>query len=293
MNKIKIFTLAVISTLVSCSDNENTPDAYGQFEATEILVSAQVQGSLIKWTVEEGLLYDSGSCLGIIDTTSLYLKKEQLKAQYKSISSKYSNITTQIDVLNEQKKNLLKEKERFSKLVSENAATQKQLDDIIHNIDVLDKQIENIKTQNLSVSSELEAMTFQIKQLEDQLSKCYIKMPINGTVLEKYVEESEYVAPPKTLIKVAKLDYLTLRAYVDEEQLSQVKLGQNVRVFVDNGGNLKEYPGVISWISSQSEFSPKIIQNRDERKNLVYAVKIKVKNDGSLKIGMLGDVRFK
>ncbi len=293
MNKIKIFTLAVISTLVSCSDNENTPDAYGQFEATEILVSAQVQGSLIKWTVEEGLLYDSGSCLGIIDTTSLYLKKEQLKAQYKSISSKYSNITTQIDVLNEQKKNLLKEKERFSKLVSENAATQKQLDDIIHNIDVLDKQIENIKTQNLSVSSELEAMTFQIKQLEDQLSKCYIKMPINGTVLEKYVEESEYVAPPKTLIKVAKLDYLTLRAYVDEEQLSQVKLGQNVRVFVDNGGNLIEYPGVISWISSQSEFSPKIIQNRDERKNLVYAVKIKVKNDGSLKIGMLGDVRFK
>jgi HlyD family secretion protein len=135
-------------------------------------------------------------------------------------------------------------------------------------------------------------MKYQIKQLEDQLSKCYIKMPISGTILEKYVEESEFVAPPKSLAKVANLSNLILRAYIDEEQLSKIKLGQKVRVFVDNGNNLKEFPGIISWISSQSEFSPKIIQNRDERKNLVYAIKIIVKNDGSLKIGMLGDVRF-
>ncbi len=293
MKNIKFIGLAFIAALASCTSSDNTPDAYGQFEATEVLVSAQATGSLLKWNVEEGKKYDSLAVLGYIDSTSLYLKKEQLKAQYKSISSKYSNITTQIDVLNEQKKNLLKEKDRFTKLVSENAATQKQLDDIVNNIDVLDKQIDNIKTQNLPVSSELESMNFQIKQLEDQLSKCYVKMPISGTILEKYAEGSEFVAPPKSLVKVANLDNLTLRAYIDEEQLSQVKLGQNVRVFVDNGGNLKEYPGTIAWISSQSEFSPKIIQNRDERKNLVYAVKITVKNDGSLKVGMLGDVRFK
>ena len=278
--------------LVSCNSSENSPDAYGQFEATEIIISAQTQGSLLNWNVEEGKKYDSSAVLGYIDSTSLFLKKEQLKAQYKSISSKYTSITTQIDVLNEQKKNLLKEKDRFAKLVSENAATQKQLDDITNNIEVLNKQIENIKSQNLPVSSELEAMNFQIKQLEDQLSKCYVKMPINGTILEKYAEESEFVAPPKSLAKIANLENLILRAYIDEEQLSQIKLGQKVRVFVDNGGNLKEYPGVISWISSQSEFSPKIIQNRDERKNLMYAIKITVKNDGGLKIGMLGDVRF-
>jgi len=292
MNRIKFIIFAWALILVSCNSSENSPDAYGQFEATEIIISAQTQGSLLNWNVEEGKKYDSSAVLGYIDSTSLFLKKEQLKAQYKSISSKYTSITTQIDVLNEQKKNLLKEKDRFAKLVSENAATQKQLDDITNNIEVLNKQIENIKSQNLPVSSELEAMNFQIKQLEDQLSKCYVKMPINGTILEKYAEESEFVAPPKSLAKIANLENLILRAYIDEEQLSQIKLGQKVRVFVDNGGNLKEYPGVISWISSQSEFSPKIIQNRDERKNLMYAIKITVKNDGGLKIGMLGDVRF-
>ncbi|HOU97903.1 MAG TPA: HlyD family efflux transporter periplasmic adaptor subunit [Bacteroidales bacterium] len=292
MNRIKFISFAWALILVSCNSSENSPDAYGQFEATEIIISAQTQGSLLNWNVEEGKKYDSSAVLGYIDSTSLFLKKEQLKAQYKSISSKYTSITTQIDVLNEQKKNLLKEKDRFAKLVSENAATQKQLDDITNNIEVLNKQIENIKSQNLPVSSELEAMNFQIKQLEDQLSKCYVKMPINGTILEKYAEESEFVAPPKSLAKIANLENLILRAYIDEEQLSQIKLGQKVRVFVDNGGNLKEYPGVISWISSQSEFSPKIIQNRDERKNLMYAIKITVKNDGGLKIGMLGDVRF-
>jgi len=292
MNRIKFISFAWALILVSCNSSENSPDAYGQFEATEIIISAQTQGSLLNWNVEEGKKYDSSAVLGYIDSTSLFLKKEQLKAQYKSISSKYTSITTQIDVLNEQKKNLLKEKDRFAKLVSENAATQKQFDDITNNIEVLNKQIENIKSQNLPVSSELEAMNFQIKQLEDQLSKCYVKMPINGTILEKYAEESEFVAPPKSLAKIANLENLILRAYIDEEQLSQIKLGQKVRVFVDNGGNLKEYPGVISWISSQSEFSPKIIQNRDERKNLMYAIKITVKNDGGLKIGMLGDVRF-
>jgi len=293
MNKIKFISFSIIVTLIACTSNNNTPDAYGQFEATEIMVSAQVQGSLLKWNAEEGQKYDSATILGFIDTTSLYLKKEQLKAQYKSIASKYSTITTQIEVLEQQKKNLEKDKERFTKLVKENAATQKQLDDITNNIEVLNKQIENIKTQNLPVSSELESMSYQIKQIEDQLSKCYIKMPINGTILEKYAEKSEFVSPPKVLIKVANLDYLTLRIYLDEEQLSQVKLGQPIKVFIDNGNQLKEYSGIISWISSQSEFSPKIIQNRDERKNLVYAAKVVVKNDGFLKIGMLADVRFK
>jgi len=292
MKNIKFIGFVFIASFISCSNNDNAPDAYGQFEATEVIISAMAQGTLLKFDIKEGQKYDSAAILGYIDTTSLYLQKERLKAQRKVISSKYLNIITQIDVLNQQKKNLLKDKARFTKLVNENAATQKQLDDIINNIEVIEKQIDNIKTQNIQVSGELEAIEFEIKQLDDKISKSYIKMPINGVVLEKYAEESEFITFSKSLAKVAKLDYLTLRAYIDEEQLSQVKLGQKVHVFVDNGDKLKEYLGIISWISSQSEFSPKIIQNRDERKNLVYAIKITVQNDDNLKIGMLGDVRF-
>ncbi|HOJ38273.1 MAG TPA: efflux RND transporter periplasmic adaptor subunit [Ignavibacteriales bacterium] len=288
-----LISIIIIVFLSSCSSKDNQPDAYGQFEATEIIISSEVQGKLIKWDVEEGKRYHANTLLGVIDTTSLYLKKQQLLAQLKTINAKFPNISTQLNVLNQQKKNLESEKERFTKLVKENAATQKQLDDIINNISVIEKQIENVKTQNQLVTGEIETLQYQIKQVDDQLQKCYIRMPLDGDVLEKYVEYSELVLPSKVLIKVADLNNIIFRCYVDEEQLSQIKLGNVAKVYVDNGNNLKEFQGKISWISSQAEFSPKIIQNRDERKNLVYAVKILLKNDGSLKIGMLGDVRFK
>ncbi len=294
MKKLKIIiVVSIASVMFSCSDRDNQPDAYGQFEATEILLSSEIQGKLIKWDVEEGKNYPSQQLLGIVDTNSLFLKKQQLVAQQKLISAKYLNISTQLDILYQQKTNLESEKNRFEKLVSQNAATQKQLDDIVNNIKIIEKQIENAKTQNNLVTNELESVKFQIKQLDDQLSKCYIQMPIDGTILVKYVEPFELVLPNKPLLKIADLNKMYLRCYIDEEQLSQFKLGQNVKVYVDSKNGLKDYNGIVSWVSSQAEFSPKIIQNRNERKNLVYAVKILVENDGSLKIGMLGDVIIK
>lgn len=293
MKTIKFALLIILSMIIiSCSNNDNKPDAYGQFEANEIIIASEVQGQIIKWDIEEGQYYQANQLLGIIDTTSLNLKKLQLISQKKAINAKSSNITTQINVLLQQKNNLEVEKERFTKLVSQNAATQKQLDDIINNIKIIDKQIDNVKSQEQLVSAEAETITYQIKQIEDQLAKSYIKMPIDGIILEKYIENRELVVPGKAILKVANLSKMYFKCYIDEEQLTQVKLGQNVKVFVDGKDGLKEYNGVVSWISSQAEFSPKIIQNRDERKNLVYALKIAVINDGSLKIGMLGDVKF-
>ncbi|HOM05762.1 MAG TPA: HlyD family efflux transporter periplasmic adaptor subunit [Candidatus Kapabacteria bacterium] len=294
MKGVKVTAMLIIVLIVlSCTDSKNLPDAYGQFEATEIILSSEVQGKLVKWDVEEGKFYPSQQLLGIIDTNSLFLKKQQLIAQQKQISAKYLNISTQIGILQQQKANFESEKVRFEKLVSQNAATLKQLDDIVYNIKVIEKQIENAKTQNNLITNELESIIFQIKQLDDQLSKCYIRMPIDGSIIEKYVEPFELALPNKPLLKIADLSQMFLRCYIDEEQLSQFKLGQNVKVFVDRKRGLKEYSGTVTWISSQAEFSPKIIQNRDERKNLVYAVKILVKNDGSLKIGMLGDIIIK
>lgn len=293
MKTIKFAFIIFLSMIIlSCSDDDNKPDAYGQFEANEIIIASEVQGQLIKWDVEEGQYYKANQLLGIIDTVSLSLKKQQLISQKKAINAKSSNIATQINVLLQQKNNLEVEKERFTKLVSQNAATQKQLDDIINSIKVIDKQIENVKSQELLVNAETETISYQIKQIEDQLAKCYIKMPIDGIILEKYIENCELAIPGKPILKVANLNKMYLKCYIDEEQLSQVKIGQNVKVFVDIKDGLKEYNGVVNWISSQAEFSPKIIQNRDERKNLVYALKIIVNNDGSLKIGMLGDVKF-
>ena len=199
----------------------------------------------------------------------------------------------QIDVLNEQKKNIEVEKERVEKLLKDGAATQKQLDDITGGINVINSQMNSIKTQNSTVLSELEVLNVQIDQINDQIKKSYIKSPINGTVVEKYIEESEVATPGKNLFKIADLNKIELKAYVSGDQIGAIKLGQKVKVIFDkNKDENTETEGIVSCIASQAEFTPKIIQTKEERVNLVYAVKISVMNDGSIKIGMPGEVVF-
>jgi HlyD family secretion protein len=292
--KNKIFVLIFLTSLIqSCSDNDKISDAYGNFEAIEVTVSSEVQGKLLFLGVDEGQVIDSGKITGIIDTVSLWLKLKQVDAQKSAVSAKVSNVLSQIAIQEEQKKNLLSEKKRIENLLKDKAVPEKQLDDINNNINVINKQIESIKTQNQAIFSELDGMDFQMKQIQDQIHRSYIVNPIKGTVLEKYLETSEMTTPGRSVYKIANIEEIILRAYIDEKQMGKLKIGQNVKTIIDDGnGNLKEIPGTVSWISSQAEFTPKIIQTREERQNLVYAIKVRVKNDGSIKIGMPGEVKF-
>jgi HlyD family secretion protein len=290
--QLALITLFII--LQSCSGDKNKSDAYGNFEAVEVTVSSEVQGKMLSLNAEEGSNIDSGITVGYIDTTNTWLKLKQIEAQKSAIQAKVSNVVSQINVQNQQNANLNSEKKRIEKLLKDKAVPEKQLDDINNAIALIDKQIELIKTQNQAVFSELDGMDYQIKQIQDQIKRSYITNPINGTVLEKYVEQSEMVVPGRAIYKIANLDEIILRAYVSEKQLANANINSAVSVFFDNGkGELKEVIGTITWVSSQSEFTPKIIQTRDERQNLVYAIKVKVKNDGSIKIGMPGEMKFK
>ena len=283
--------LAIV--LASCTGNENLSDAYGNFEVDDIIVSAEANGKLLLLNVEEGKRINANELVAVIDTIDYVLKRKQLKAQKKAISSRIENIQSQIDVQKQQKKNLLIDQKRIEKLLNDGAATQKQLDDINGQIDLVNSQIESIKTQNASVISELEVINTQISQIEESINKCNIKNPIEGIVLEKYAEENEITTFGKPLYKIADMHEMILRVYVSGSQLPQIKIGQEVEVLIDEDAKSnKKLTGIVSWISESAEFTPKIIQTKEERVNMVYAVKVKVQNDGSLKIGMPGEVNF-
>jgi len=290
----KIFYIIIgLTVLTACSFSNHKSDAYGTFESTEITISSEANGKILKFDINEGDILKAGSIVGYVDTTDLVLKKEQLIAQRKSISSKSANVYSQIEVQKQQKKNFLTEKTRIENLLKNNAATTKQLDDINGSLDLVDKQILSIQTQNSSVFNETEGLTKQIEQIEESIKKCYIVNPLAGTVLTKYTEPNEVTTFGKALYKIADLNEMTLRVYISESQLSSIKLGQKVEVLIDkNTSDLSKMEGTITWISQNAEFTPKIIQTKEERVNLVYAVKIKVKNDGTLKIGMPGEVNF-
>jgi len=288
-------TLLIITAcfLFSCSGNKKASDAYGNFEATEVNVSSEVSGKILGMNVTEGQLLDSGVISVMIDSADWILKRDQLNAQKKIISAKNSNISAQIEVQQQQLTNLNIEKNRLEKLIKDGAATTKQLDDIKASLNVIEKQIGSIQTQGNSIPSELENINKQILQLELTINRCNIRNPIKGIVLNKFSEKSEIAMPGKALYKIADLDNLYIRVYVSETQLSEIKIGQKVEVLIDKGKKeFKKYEGIISWISSSAEFTPKIIQTKEERVNLVYAVKVLVKNDGYLKIGMPGEVNF-
>jgi HlyD family secretion protein len=288
-----LLILFVIAALVSCSKDNNKSDAFGNFEATEVLISAETSGKLMLFNINEGELLEKDSIVAMIDTSDLLLKLQQLEAQKKAISSKIGNVLAQIGVLNEQKSKALKDKERLSRLFKDKAATDKDVEDNDSRIAVLDKQIKTIEVQNPGILDEVKAMEAQIAQLALLIKKNTIRNPIRGTVLNKYSEQYEMVAAGKPLYKIADLSTMTLRVYVDGVQLTKIKAGQQVKVIFDKDAKTnQQLTGSISWISSKAEFTPKIIQTKDERVNLVYAVKVDVPNDGRLKIGMPGEVKF-
>ncbi len=289
----KFPVILFLIVLAACSSNNEHSDAYGNFEVDDVMISAEANGKLTLFKPEEGKALKKGELVAVIDSTNLSLKREQLKAQLASVSSKIANINAQIDVREQQKKNVTIDKNRVEKLMKDGAATQKQMDDITGQLDVVEKEIASIKTQKTSVQAEMQALKAQIAQVEESISKCVIKNPMKGVVLEKYAEPFEITSFGKPLYKIANLDEMTLRVYVSGDQLPQIKLGQEVEVLVDKDKDSNtKLSGRVSWISETAEFTPKIIQTKEERVNLVYAVKVRVKNDGSLKIGMPGEVNF-
>ncbi|MGV8017018.1 MAG: HlyD family secretion protein [Ignavibacteria bacterium] len=294
--KTILFLLAgvIVAFAGGCSKDDNRSDAYGNFEAVETIVSSESSGKLLEFNVEEGQTLNEGSVVGYIDSVQLQLKKKQLEAAKNLTRTKFKNVSSQVGVYREQKKVALREKDRIERLLKDNAATGKQLDDINGSIDVLNRQIAAVETQNNTTNEELKNYDVQIKQIDDQLSKSTVVNPVNGTVIMKFAEQSEVVNYGKPLYKIADLSVMELRVYVSGSQLPEIKIGQTVKVLIDNGkSEYRNLEGEIFWISSKAEFTPKIVQTKEERVNLVYAVKVRVKNDGSLKIGMPGEVMFK
>lgn len=293
-----LFGLTLFSILfVSCGKSKSDADAFGTFEATEVIVSAEATGKILSFNVEEGQVLAANQLLGAIDSTQLYLRKQQIASSKKALLSRRPDIKKQIAAVEQQIATAKTEHKRFENLVKANAANQKQLDDINAQIALLEKQLDAQKTTlvtgNQGINNDSEGISLQVSQLDDQLKKCNITSPIAGTVLVKYAEMGEVAAPGKALFKIADTDNMILRAYVTADQLTKLKIGQKVKVTTDFGkDDTKEYTGTLTWISSKSEFTPKTIQTRDERANLVYAVKINVKNNGLLKIGMYGEVSF-
>lgn len=289
--------LAIIFLFIACHKNQNQFDASGSFETEETIISSEASGLLKEFNIQEGQFLKAGQLVGYVDTTQPYLKKKQLIAQIKSVLSRKPAIATQTASLKEQLKATEKEHTRIDNMVKADAATPKQLDDIKAQVEIIKKQIDaqysSLDLSSSSITRETVPLQIQIQQLDDQLNKCRIVNPVTGTVLTKYASQSEVTTTGKPLYEIADLSTLLLRAYASGNQFSKVSLNQKVKVMVDNGlGEYKEYEGIIEWISDKAEFTPKTIQTKDERANLVYAVKIKVKNDGKLKIGMYGEVIF-
>lgn len=296
MDNAKILILAALLS-ASCADNQQTYDASGTFEAVETIISAEANGAIRALDVEEGQLLNAGQTVGYIDSTQLYLKKRQLEAQIEAVLSKKPDIAMQLAALQEQLSQAIREQQRIANMAKADAATPKQLDDANAQVAIIKKQIaaqqSNLGISSSSITQEASPLEIQIAQLEDQLAKSRIVNPMKGTVLVKYAEVNEAAAVGKPLYKIADLSTITLRAYVTGRQFGQLQLNQRVTVLVDDAdGNYREYPGTVAWISDKAEFTPKTIQTKDERENLVYAVKIRVENDGLLKIGMYGEVRF-
>lgn len=324
-----IVTMVTVSALffatASCNNNKNNFDATGSFEADEVVVSAEQLGRIVQLNVEEGQVLDSNTIIGQIDVTALNIQKEQTKASVDAISEKVNNAAPQVDILQaqiitqkaqiqtlkQQLAVLSKEVTRTQNLVNADAATQKQLDDLVGQQSILQKQIlaaqdqigvlnsqiksarTNVNIQNRGILSELNPTKKRIDILDEQISRGQIKNLYAGTVLTKYAMAGEYTTIGKPLYKIADLSTITLRAYITGNQLPNVKLNQKVKVHTDDGkGGFKETEGTITWINDKAEFTPKTIQTKDERANLVYAIKVKVKNDGSYKIGMYGEIKL-
>jgi len=277
---------------MACSQNEKS-DAYGNFEAVEVMVSSEANGRILFLDLEEGSRVNPGDTLGLVDTTDLALKKEQIISQKKVLLARAKSIDAQIQVQEQQKKNLLVDLERVQNLLKDGAATQKQLDDLTGNLLLLNQQIASTTVQKESITAEMGTLEVQIRQVEEALRKAWITSPLAGTILMKYAEAEEITTLGKPVCKIANLDALELKVYISGDQLPYLILGNTVEVLVDEDKkNVNRLEGTVTWISSKAELTPKTIQTKRERVNLVYAAKIRVANDGSLKIGMPGEINF-
>ncbi|MBK9329527.1 MAG: HlyD family efflux transporter periplasmic adaptor subunit [Sphingobacteriales bacterium] len=305
------FITGTLVLFASCQLGNHKPDASGVFESDEVIVSAEQPGKILSLNVHEGDVLQKGMNVGQIDISNFQYQKEQVQSTISILPNKTSNPHPQLQLIKDQLavqetnlKYLQGERERIARLLKADAATKKQYDDMNAKVEELQKQIvvtrqqiavytSNVSTQNRAILSEKNPMEKSVKLIENQISKGSIINPVNGTVLTKYAMEGEMAGAGRALYKIANLDTLNLRAYITGSQLNAVKLGQNITVQIDNGEKgYKSYPGTITWISDRSEFTPKTIQTKDERANLVYAIKIRVKNDGYIKLGMYGEVKF-
>ena len=288
---------AVLVTAVSCKDTDGSNDASGTFEATEVMVSSEASGRIMALDIHEGGVLKAGQGCGLVDTLQLYLQKRQLEAGVEAALSRRRDVETQTAYIKEQIEVNRREADRVRNLIAADAANTKQLDDITSSIKLLETQLAateaDIAQNNTIAEAEAASYRAQIAQVDESLRRCRITSPIDGTVLVKYAEAGELTAAGKPLFKIADLSRMNLRAYITSSQLTSVRIGQKVRVFADSGEDgVREYEGTVSWISDQSEFTPKTIQTRDERANLVYAIKVSFINDGYVKIGMYGDLKF-
>ncbi len=289
--------LVLALAMTACGKGNKVYDASGVFESTEVTVSAEGNGKIMSLDLQEGDRLEAGAVVGCIDTVQLYLSKIQLEASRRAVGSGRLNISRQIAALESQIAKQRQELDRFTKLEQAGASNRKQVEDIQAQLDILERQLaaqkESLQNTNSNVSGQADALEAQVMQLEDKIRKCVITSPVSGTILAKYSEAGELAVQGRALFKVADLDNIRLRAYITADQLTGLKLGQSVKVFADQGtSGRKEYAGTLVWISDKAEFTPKTIQTRDERANLVYAVKIAVKNDGLIKLGMYGEVKF-
>lgn len=298
MRTYKLIILGTMAAWMTACENANPEyDATGVFETTEVIVSAQGNGEIMQLTIEEGSEVSPNELLGHIDTIQLSLKRQQLTATLSATESRKLDVNKQLASIRQQIANLKTEQLRYEKLVKANAASQKQLDDINYNLEVLHKQLsatsEQIGSSNSSLSGQSAGIAAQVAQIDKQIEDCFITSPIKGIILSKYAEQGEFAIPGRALFKVGDISDIKLRAYVSAPQLTSLQIGQKVKVYADFGEtDCKEYEGTVTWISAEAEFTPKTIQTRDERSNLVYAIKIAVKNDGMIKRGMYGNVKF-
>lgn len=281
---------AALLFLIGCQEAPPPKKAYGSFEATTVMVSAEAQGKLMQFEAQEGQALELNQAIGWVDTTLLHLQKQQLKAQMRAVLGKQQHIATQMAVYDEQEANLQREIARLSPLIAKEAAPKQQLDDLEGKLRVVQKQraahMRNLTQANQSIRLQIDPLEAQMSVLDEQIRRAAIKNPRAGTVLYTFAEAGEMTSPGKPLYQLGDLSQLTFRSYLTEQQLSEVALGQEVAVWVDQAnGSPKSMPGRVSWIASQAEFTPKSIQTEEARINLVYAIKVQVKNPGSLRIG--------
>ena len=294
----KIILLAGVAMMLhACGNKENEYDATGVFESTETTVYGEQSGALMAFNVEEGDVINNGKEVGLIDTTQLWLKIQQAGATKSVYQSQKPELEKQIAATRQQLVKAKQDQQRYKELVADGAAPSKMLDDANSQVEVLqrqlDAQISSLTVSTNALDKQMAATDVQTDQLRDQLRKCHILAPTKGMVLEKYVERGEFVSTGKPLFKIADTENMYLRAYVTSTQLKDIKVGQKATVFADYGnGEKKEYQGKVTWISTRSEFTPKTILTDDERADLVYAIKVAIKGDGYVKIGMYGEVRF-